>query len=259
MGFFTRDLGIDLGTANTLVYLRGKGIIIREPSVVAVKISGSRKEVLAVGERAKNMIGRTPGNIIAVKPLRDGVIADFDVTAAMLSDIIHRAMPRAFSLTRTRVVICVPCGVTGVERKAVEDAAKNAGASHIEIMEEVKQHFATKLTSSATMYSTELCKAIQELLPKAIQYGTVEELIDPAGKWNKGVMFEKMVDGDQCGQAHQRQTGEFIPGQAEKQEGSHQREDGTEEPFGVDSFHKCSFLMLPIDRVCFNAKDMLPC
>jgi rod shape-determining protein MreB len=138
MGFFTRDLGIDLGTANTLVYMRGKGIIIREPSVVAVKVSGSRKEVLAVGERAKNMIGRTPGNIVAVKPLRDGVIADFDVTAAMLSDIIHRAMPRAFSLIRTRVVICVPCGVTGVERKAVEDAAKNAGASHVEIIEEPK-------------------------------------------------------------------------------------------------------------------------
>lgn len=138
MGFFTRDLGIDLGTANTLVYLRGKGIIIREPSVVAVKVSGSRKEVLAVGEKARNMIGRTPGNIVAVKPLRDGVIADFDVTAAMLSDIIHRAMPRAFSLIRTRVVICVPCGVTGVERKAVEDAAKNAGASHVEIMEEPK-------------------------------------------------------------------------------------------------------------------------
>ena len=138
MGFFTRDLGIDLGTANTLVYLRGKGIIIREPSVVAVKVSGSRKEVLAVGEQAKSMLGRTPGNIIAVKPLRDGVIADFDITAAMLSDIIHRAMPRAFSLTRTRVVICVPCGVTGVERKAVEDAAKNAGASHVVIMEEPK-------------------------------------------------------------------------------------------------------------------------
>ncbi|MBP5662153.1 MAG: rod shape-determining protein, partial [Clostridia bacterium] len=75
MGFFTRDLGIDLGTANTLVYMRGKGIIIREPSVVAVKVSGSRREVLAVGEAAKNMIGRTPGNIVAVKPLRDGVIA----------------------------------------------------------------------------------------------------------------------------------------------------------------------------------------
>jgi len=138
MGIFTRDLGIDLGTANTLVYLRGKGIIIREPSVVAVKVSGSRKEVLAVGEEAKMMIGRTPGNIIAVKPLRDGVIADFDVTAAMLADIIHRAMPRALSLTRTRVVICVPCGVTGVERKAVEDAARNAGASRVQIMEEPK-------------------------------------------------------------------------------------------------------------------------
>ncbi len=138
MGLFTRDLGIDLGTANTLVYLRGKGVIIREPSVVAVKTVGNRKEVLAVGDQARNMIGRTPGNITAVRPLKDGVIADFDVTAAMLSDIIHRAMPKAFSLTRTRVIICVPCGVTGVERKAVEDAAKNAGASHVVIMEEPK-------------------------------------------------------------------------------------------------------------------------
>ena len=138
MGLFTRDLGIDLGTANTLVYLRGKGVIIREPSVVAVKTVGNRKEVLAVGDQARNMIGRTPGNITAVRPLKDGVIADFDVTSAMLSDIIHRAMPKAFSLTRTRVIICVPCGVTGVERKAVEDAAKNAGASHVVIMEEPK-------------------------------------------------------------------------------------------------------------------------
>lgn len=138
MGFFTRDLGIDLGTANTLVYLRGKGIIIREPSVVAVKVSGSRKEVLAVGEQAKQMIGRTPGNIVAVRPLRDGVIADFDITAEMLKDIIHRAVPRALSLIRTRVIICVPCGVTGVERNAVEDAARNAGASKVVIMEEPK-------------------------------------------------------------------------------------------------------------------------
>jgi len=138
MAFFTRDLGIDLGTANTLVYLRGRGIIIREPSVVAVRNVGNRKEVLAVGEVAKNMIGRTPGSIVAVKPLRDGVIADFEITEAMLSDIIHRAMPRGFNFMRTRVVICVPCGVTGVERRAVEDAAKNAGARQVIIMEEPK-------------------------------------------------------------------------------------------------------------------------
>ena len=139
MSIFTRDLGIDLGTANTLVYLKGKGIIIREPSVVAVRYNGTKnREVMAVGERAKNMIGRTPGDIVAVKPLRDGVIADFVITEAMLKDIIRRAMPRRFSFCKTRIVICVPCGVTEVEKNAVVDAARHAGARDIIIMEEPK-------------------------------------------------------------------------------------------------------------------------
>ncbi len=136
MSFFNRDLGIDLGTANTLVYMKGRGIIIREPSVVAVRVRGNRKEVLAVGETAKNMIGRTPGDIIAVKPLRDGVIADYEITEQMLSDIIRRALPRGLSLTKTRVIICVPCGVTEVERRAVEDATREAGARFVEILPE---------------------------------------------------------------------------------------------------------------------------
>jgi len=136
MSFFNRDLGIDLGTANTLVYMKGRGIIIREPSVVAVRIRGNRKEVLAVGETAKNMIGRTPGDIVAVKPLRDGVIADYEITEQMLSDIIRRTLPRGFSLTKTRVIICVPCGVTEVERRAVEDATREAGARFVEILPE---------------------------------------------------------------------------------------------------------------------------
>lgn len=139
MSFFSRDLGIDLGTANTLVYLKGKGIIIREPSVVAVRYNGTKnREVMAVGEQAKNMIGRTPGDIVAVKPLRDGVIADFVITEAMLKDIIRRAMPRRFSFCKTRIVICVPCGVTEVEKNAVVDAARHAGAREIIIMEEPK-------------------------------------------------------------------------------------------------------------------------
>lgn len=138
MSVFSRDLGIDLGTANTLVYMKGKGIIIREPSVVAVRTHGNKKEVVAVGEMAKRMIGRTPGDIVAVKPLRDGVIADFDITEAMLSDIIRRALPKGLPFVRTRVVICVPCGVTEVERRAVDDAARNAGARHVVIMEEPK-------------------------------------------------------------------------------------------------------------------------
>ena len=122
---FSKDIGIDLGTANTLVCLKGKGIILREPSVVAVDTRTD--SVLAVGSQAKDMIGRTPGSIVAVRPLKDGVIADFKITAKMLQHFIRKAVkPGIFS--KPRVIICMPTGVTEVERKAVEDAAYQAGA-----------------------------------------------------------------------------------------------------------------------------------
>ena len=116
---FSKDIGIDLGTANTLVFMRGKGIVMREPSVVAVDVRTD--EVLAVGKQAKEMLGRTPGSIVAVRPLKDGVIADFDVTAAMLKYFIKKAL-RSGALARPRIIICIPSGVTEVERRAVEDA-----------------------------------------------------------------------------------------------------------------------------------------
>ncbi len=131
---FTRDLGIDLGTANVLVYVSGKGIVLREPSVVAVR-NDSRREVLAVGEDAKRMIGRTPGNIMALRPMHDGVIADFDVTEIMLKHFIRKTNTGG-RLFRPRVVVCVPCGVTPVERRAVHEAALSAGARSAFIVEE---------------------------------------------------------------------------------------------------------------------------
>ncbi len=118
---FFKDMGIDLGTANTLVYMREKGIVINEPSVVA--INTETKEVLAVGNEAKEMIGRTPGNIVAIRPMKDGVIADFDVTQAMLRYFINRAYVRSLFGPRPRIVICVPSGVTEVEKRAVLEAA----------------------------------------------------------------------------------------------------------------------------------------
>ncbi len=130
---FSKDIGIDLGTANTLVFMKGKGIVMREPSVVAVDIRS--EEVLAVGSQAKEMIGRTPGSIVAVRPLKDGVIADFDVTATMLKHFIRRAI-KSSSFSRPRVVVCIPSGVTEVERRAVEDAARQAGAKEVELIEE---------------------------------------------------------------------------------------------------------------------------
>src|SRR5690625_3976091 len=132
-GRFQRDMGIDLGTANTLVYVRGRGIMVQEPSVVAV--DNNNKEVLAVGEEAKRMVGRTPGNIVAVRPMKHGVIADFDVTERMLRHFIGQATRRR-SFFRPRVVVAVPSGVTEVERRAVIDAALSAGAKDARLIEE---------------------------------------------------------------------------------------------------------------------------
>ena len=126
-------MGIDLGTANTLVHVKGRGIVLREPSVVAIKSDSG--EVLAVGEEAKQMIGRTPGNIIAIRPMKDGVIADFDVTQAMLKYFIRKAM-NTKSFVRPRVVVGVPSGVTEVEKRAVIDAAQQAGAREAYLIEE---------------------------------------------------------------------------------------------------------------------------
>ncbi len=133
--FLTQDIGIDLGTANTLVYVKGKGIVIREPSVVAVDQKSSVPKVVAVGDRAKEMIGRTPGSIIAVRPLKDGVIADFDITAEMIEAFIKRTT-RKRPFSQIRILICIPSGVTEVERKAVHDAAKSAGAGYVSLIEE---------------------------------------------------------------------------------------------------------------------------
>ena len=130
---FSRDIGIDLGTSNTLVADKKGHIIINEPSVVAVDVKSKR--VLATGNEAKDMIGRTPGSIVAVRPMRDGVIADFDMTADMLHDFMYRASKRNM-FTKTRVVICVPSGVTEVERRAVEDAVRSAGAQDVELIDE---------------------------------------------------------------------------------------------------------------------------
>ncbi|MFW6270030.1 MAG: rod shape-determining protein [Bacillota bacterium] len=130
---FSRDMGVDLGTANTLVYVKGKGILIREPSVVALR--ENNHDVLAVGNEAKNMIGRTPGSIIAVRPMKDGVIADFDVTERMLRYFIRKAHKRT-RLVRPRIIVCVPSGVTEVEKRAVIDAALEAGAREAYLIEE---------------------------------------------------------------------------------------------------------------------------
>lgn len=130
---FTRDIGVDLGTANTLVCVKGKGIIMREPSVVAYDVRNDA--VRAVGQEAKDMIGRTPGSIVAVRPLKDGVIADFDVTAAMLKRFVREALKGSL-FSRVRMVLCIPAGVTEVESRAVYDAAKQAGATDIDLIEE---------------------------------------------------------------------------------------------------------------------------
>lgn len=130
---FSKDVGIDLGTANTLVYIKGKGIIMREPSVVAIDIRNN--SVRDVGHKAKEVIGRTPGSIVAIRPLKDGVIADYDMTTEMLERFLRRACGRS-RIFKPRVVICIPSGVTEVEKRAVRQASMNAGAKKVLIMEE---------------------------------------------------------------------------------------------------------------------------
>jgi len=139
LGFFSNDLSIDLGTANTLIYARGQGIVLDEPSVVAIRQDrgpGGPKSIAAVGSEAKPMLGRTPGNITAIRPLKDGVIADFTVTEKMLQHFIHRIHEGRFFKPSPRVLVCVPCGSTQVERRAIKESAAGAGAREVYLIEE---------------------------------------------------------------------------------------------------------------------------
>jgi rod shape-determining protein MreB len=135
-GLFSNDLAIDLGTANTLVYVKGQGIVINEPSVVAInKNMSGPKRVLAVGKEAKEMLGRTPGDIVAIRPLKDGVIADFEITAAMIRYFVEKAHNRR-TMVKPRVIVCVPYGITNVEKRAVKEAAESAGVREVFLIEE---------------------------------------------------------------------------------------------------------------------------
>lgn len=135
-GVFSNDLSIDLGTANTLIYVRDKGIVLNEPSVVALRSESGQKRVAAVGLEAKRMLGRTPGNISAIRPMKDGVIADFFVTEKMLQHFIHKVHENRFMRPSPRVLICVPCGSTQVERRAIRESAMGAGSREVYLIEE---------------------------------------------------------------------------------------------------------------------------
>ncbi|TVQ83751.1 MAG: rod shape-determining protein [Micavibrio sp.] len=135
LGLVSADMAIDLGTANTLVYVRGQGIVLNEPSVVAISMVNGRRQVLAVGDEAKRMLGRTPGNIMAIRPLRDGVIADFDIAEEMIKQFIRKVHNRR-SFASPQMVICVPSGSTAVERRAIQESAESAGARRVELIEE---------------------------------------------------------------------------------------------------------------------------
>src|SRR4051812_12018830 len=135
LGLFPADIAIDLGTANTLVYVKGEGIVLNEPSVVAITTIKGRKQVLAVGDEAKLMLGRTPANVQAIRPLRDGVIADFEAAEEMIRHFIRKAHIRR-SLFNPQIIICVPSGSTAVERRAIREAAESAGARRVFLIEE---------------------------------------------------------------------------------------------------------------------------
>ena len=136
VGMFSSDMAIDLGTANTLVYVKGRGIVLNEPSVVAIADNRGKKHVLAVGDEAKLMLGRTPGNIQAIRPLRDGVIADFEVAEEMIKHFIRKVHNNRRSFARPQIIVCVPSGSTAVERRAIQESAESAGASKVWLIEE---------------------------------------------------------------------------------------------------------------------------
>src|SRR5438128_72149 len=135
LGFMSADMAIDLGTANTLVYVKGRGIVLNEPSVVAIMNKGGKKQVLAVGNEAKMMLGRTPGNIEAIRPMRDGVIADFEVAEEMIKHFIRKVHNRR-SFASPQIIVCVPSGSTAVERRAIQESAESAGARRVFLIEE---------------------------------------------------------------------------------------------------------------------------
>ena len=135
LGLLSADMGIDLGTANTLVYVKGRGIVLNEPSVVAIATSRGKRQVLAVGDEAKLMLGRTPGNIQAIRPMRDGVIADFEVAEEMIKHFIRKVHNRR-SFANPQIIICIPSGSTAVERRAIQESAESAGARRVFLIEE---------------------------------------------------------------------------------------------------------------------------
>jgi rod shape-determining protein MreB len=186
-GFFSHDMGIDLGTANTLVYVKGQGIVLSEPSVVA--INKDTGEVRAVGNEAKNMIGRTPGNIVAIRPMKDGVIADFEVTEAMLRYFIQKVHNRR-RLVTPRVAISVPSGITAVEKRAVTESARNAGAKQVFTIEEP---MAASIGAGLPVIEPQGCMIVD------IGGGTTEVAVISLG----GIVFAKSVRvaGDEMDQS----------------------------------------------------------
>ncbi len=206
-GLFSHDMGIDLGTANTLVYVKGQGIVLSEPSVVAINKDTNR--VRAVGNEGKDMIGRTPGNIVAIRPMRDGVIADFEVTEAMLKYFIEKVHNRRH-LVWPRVAICVPSGITAVEKRAVTESALQAGAKHVFTIEEP---MAAAIGAGLSVQEPQGCMIVD------IGGGTTEVAVISLG----GIVFVKSVRvaGDEMDQAiiqHLKRTYNMMVGERTAEE-----------------------------------------
>ncbi len=207
-GLFSHDMGIDLGTANTLVYVKGQGIVLSEPSVVAIN-RDRHNEIRAVGNEAKSMIGRTPGNIIAIRPMKDGVIADFEVTEAMLRYFMQKVHNRRRLIT-PRVAISVPSGITGVERRAVTESARNAGAKQVSLIEEP---MAAAIGAGLPVHEPQGCMIVD------IGGGTTEVAVISLG----GIVFSKSVKvaGDELDEAiiqHLKRTYNMMVGERTAEE-----------------------------------------
>ena len=173
-GMFSTDLSIDLGTANTLIYVRERGIILDEPSVVAIRVHNGQKSIEAVGKEAKRMLGRTPGNIQAIRPLKDGVIADFQITEKMLQHFIAKVHETKFIRPSPRVLICVPCTSTQVERRAIRESALSAGAREVKLIEEP---MAAAIGAGLQVEEGRDSAAVQDLDVQLLEFVVIEGIL----------------------------------------------------------------------------------
>lgn len=253
--YFSNDLAIDLGTANTLIYTKSKGIVLDEPSVVAMQIDPNtgRSAVLAVGTDAKKMLGRTPGSIQAIRPMKDGVIADFDVTEKMLKNFIKKVTNSRFAAT-PRVVICVPCGSTQVERRAIRDSAEEAGASAVYLIEEPTGSMVVDIGGGTTEVGVMSLSGVVYSHSVRVGGDAFDEAIINYVRRNYGMLI-----GEATAEGIKKDIGTAFPGMEVKEieVKGHNVAEGIPRSFTISSNEVLEAITEPVNQIVQSVKTAL--